>query len=74
MMPILKEIIKKISADLLNQIIEEISKTNGGHNEKIELDVDVTNEAISSFINNVTCAKYVFDKYHLNENTPRSRL
>ena len=64
-----RNIVKSISSDLLNDVINEISKTNGGHTEDVVLDIDITNESIARFINGITNAKYVFEKYHLDEKT-----
>lgn len=69
----IKTTVEEVSATALNGTIESITKTNGGHTEKISLNLEVSEEHIQSLIRNTTNARYsiegkiVAKNYNLNE-------
>lgn len=65
----IQEAVRKASVASLSEIIEEISKTNGGQAGNIVIDLDVTEESVQTFLKNVTNAKYEADEYYLRESS-----
>ncbi|MDR7856819.1 AAA family ATPase [Tissierella sp.] len=61
------KIVRKASIEGLSEAIEEVSKSNGGNSGEMVLDLDISEEAISTLINQITNAKYQFDGYLLSE-------
>lgn len=61
------ERIEENSVKALNDVIKKISSTNGGNTGKIGLSLDITEEGIREFLNEIICAKYLLDGYSLNE-------
>lgn len=61
--------VRTISDSLLNEPIKEIAKTNGGFEEKLLLDMDVTEGSVNTLIGNILEAKYIIGKYYLSENS-----
>ena len=54
---------------MLNETIDVMSKTNGSHAGKIQLNMDIEEEDIDSLLNRITCAKYNIDQYSLDESS-----
>lgn len=69
----IKSKIEGVSTVALNSAIKSISKTNGGHTEKLCLNLDVSEEHIEKLIRNTTNAEYLISgkivncNYNLNE-------
>lgn len=63
----IKERIQKSSLKYLSEEISDISKTNGGREEEIILDIDIELTAIKSLLKNITKAKYKVNEYYLSE-------
>ncbi|MDD3049188.1 MAG: AAA family ATPase [Bacilli bacterium] len=53
--------VKKESLNLLSNVINEINNTNGGTTLEINLDLDITDDAVKTLIQNVANAKYIVD-------------
>lgn len=64
-----KNIVHKVSGLGIQQALESIAEANGGNTGNMILDLDISEEAIISLINNITKAKYTFDKYMLSESS-----
>ncbi len=63
----IKKIVRKTSVDGLSEAIDEVSKANGGNSGDMILDMDISEEAISALINEITNAKYQLEGYILSE-------
>lgn len=61
--------VKETSTKVLNETIDVMSKTNGSHAGKIQLNMDIEEEDIDSLLNRITCAKYNIDQYSLDESS-----
>ncbi|MBN1071333.1 ATP-dependent endonuclease [Clostridium botulinum] len=61
--------VKEISTKVLNKTIDVMSKTNGSHAGKIQLNMDIEEEDIDSLLNRITCAKYNINQYSLDESS-----
>lgn len=61
------KVVRKVSVDGLSEAIDEVSKANGGNSGEMILDLDISEEAISTLINQITNAKYQFEGYVLSE-------
>jgi len=60
-------IVRKASVDGLSEAIGEVSKANGGNSGNMILDLDISEEAISNLINQITNAKYQLEGHVLSE-------
>lgn len=63
----IKDEIQEKSLKGLEKAIEEISKTNGGSPTKMNLDLDISEETILSFIKTIIRAQYLMEDFTLNE-------
>lgn len=63
----IKKVVRKASIDGLSEAIEEVSKANGGNSGDMILDMDISEEAIGTLINQITNAKYQLKGYVLGE-------
>lgn len=61
--------VKETSTKVLNETIDVMSKTNGCHTGKIQLNMDIEEEDIDSLLNRITCAKYNINQYSLDESS-----
>ena len=61
--------VKETSTKVLNETIDVMSKTNGSHAGKIQLNMDIEEEDIDSLLNRITCSKYNIDQYSLDESS-----
>lgn len=61
------KVVRNASVDGLSEAINEVSKANGGNSGDMILDLDISEEAISELIGQITNAKYQLDGYMLNE-------
>lgn len=61
------KVVRKASVDGLKEAIDEVSKANGGNSGDMILDLDISEEAISTLINQITNAKYQLEGYVLSE-------
>lgn len=60
-------IVRETSVDGLSETVQTIAKANGGNTGNMVLDIDISEEAISSLINHITNAKYQLEGYSLSE-------
>lgn len=60
-------IVRETSVDGLSEAVQTIAKANGGNTGNMVLDIDISEEAISSLISRITNAKYQLDGYFLSE-------
>ena len=60
-------VVRETSVDGLSETVKTISKANGGNTGDMVLDIDITEESISSLINQITKAKYQLGDHFLNE-------
>lgn len=65
----IQEKVREASVESLNRAIGEISKTNGGQAGNIAIDMDVSEDAISSLLKNITHAKVQTGDYYLSESS-----
>lgn len=65
----IQEKVREASVESLNNAIDEISKTNGGHAGNIAIDMDVSEDAISSLMKNIIHAKFQTGDYYLGESS-----
>lgn len=65
----IQEKVRKASVESLNKVIEEISNTNGGQQGTIVIDMDISEDTVSSFLKNITHAKFQMDNYYLRESS-----
>lgn len=65
----IRGMIQKQSADALSGAIESISKANGGHDGKLVIDLDATEEAVATFLGSIVQAKYEIKDYLLKESS-----
>ena len=63
----IKKVVRKASVDGLSEAIEEVSKANGGNSGDMILDMDISEDAIGTLINQITNAKYQLEGYVLGE-------
>jgi putative ATP-dependent endonuclease of OLD family len=63
----IQQTVKNASVDGLCEAIKTISKVNGGNTGDIMLDLDISEDAISSLINQIINAKYKLEGHFLNE-------
>jgi len=61
------KVMRKASIDGLSEAIDEVSQANGGNSGNMILDLDISEEAISTLINQITNAKYQLEGHVLNE-------
>lgn len=61
------KVVRKASVDGLSEAIEEVSKANGGNSGDMILDMDISEEDISTLISQITNAKYQLEGYTLGE-------
>ncbi|GAB6926196.1 ATP-dependent endonuclease [Paenibacillus sp. JCM 10914] len=61
------DIVRKVSVDGLTETISSIAQANGGNTGSIMLDLEISEETISSLINQITHAKYDLEGHYLNE-------
>lgn len=61
------KVVREASVDGLSDAIQTISMANGGNTGKMILDMDISEEAISTLINQITNAKYQLEGHFLNE-------
>jgi len=59
--------IKNSSIRSLDETVQDISKTSGGHIGKLQLEMDVAENDVEDFIQKITRAKYDIDGLLLNE-------
>jgi putative ATP-dependent endonuclease of OLD family len=59
--------VKNVSVNGLSEAVKTISKANGGNTGDMILDLDISEDAISSLINQILNAKYHLEGYFLNE-------
>lgn len=59
--------IKNSSINSLDETVQDISKTSGGHIGKLQLEMDVAENDVEDFIQKITRAKYDIDGLLLNE-------
>lgn len=62
-----KKEIKNSSIKSLDETVQDISKTSGGHIGKLQLEMDVNENVVEDFIQKITRAKYDIDGLLLNE-------
>lgn len=62
-----KKEIKNSSIKSLDETVQDISKTSGGHIGKLQLEMDVNESVVEDFIQKITRAKYDIDGLLLNE-------
>ena len=62
-----KDEIKNSSIKSLNETVQNISKTSGGHIGTLQLEMDVNENDVEDFIQKITRAKYDIDGVLLNE-------
>lgn len=62
-----KQEIKDSSIKSLDETVQVISKTSGGHIGKLQLEMDVNENLVEDFIQKITRAKYDIDGLLLNE-------
>jgi len=60
-------IVREASVDGLSEAIQTIAKANGGNTGEMILDIDISEDAISSLISQITNAKYQLEGHFLNE-------
>ena len=65
----IQEKVREASVESLNKAINEISKTNGGQAGNIAIDMDVSEDAVSSLLRNITHAKFQTGDYYLGESS-----
>lgn len=65
----IQERVREASVESLNIAIDEISKTNGGQQGTIVIDMDVSEDAVSSLLKNITHAKFQAGNYYLRESS-----
>lgn len=65
----IQETVREASVGSLNNAIDEISKTNGGHAGNIAIDMDVSEDAISSLMKSIIHAKFQTGDYYLGESS-----
>ena len=65
----IQERVREASIESLNEAIDEISKTNGGQAGNIAIDMDVSEDAVSSLLRNITHAKFQTGDYFLSESS-----
>lgn len=63
----IKEKIKETSLNSLSEAMKSISKTNGGFQSNIIIDMSINEESIKSFLKGITSAKYLIDECFLGE-------
>lgn len=61
--------VKETSTKVLNETIDVMSKTNGSHAGKIQLNMDIEEADVDSLLNKITCAKYNINQYSLDESS-----
>ncbi|WGD97717.2 AAA family ATPase [Bacillus safensis] len=61
------DIVRKVSVDGLTETISSIAQANGGNTGSIMLDLEISEETISSLIRQITHAKYDLQGHYLNE-------
>lgn len=61
------DVVRKVSVDGLSEALLTISQANGGNTESMVLDLDMSEDAISSLINQITNAKYQLEGHFLSE-------
>ncbi|BDR66224.1 hypothetical protein K144312032_04520 [Clostridium tetani] len=59
--------IQKTSTKALNETMDSLSKTNGGHTGTISLEMNITEDDIDDLLKKITCAKYHLGGHSLNE-------
>ncbi len=64
-----KTTIQNASASSLDETVQEISKTSGGHVGTLHLEIDVNETDVENFIQSITRAKYDIDGLLLNESS-----
>jgi len=65
----IRESVQNTSLATLKDTMTSISQTNGTHSGNIAIDMNVTEDAIKSFLKSITCAKYQIDDYYLSESS-----
>lgn len=65
----IQERVREASIESLNNAMNEISKTNGGHSGNITIDMDVSEDAVQSLLRNITHAKFQTGDYYLSESS-----
>lgn len=61
------KVVREASVDGLSEAIQTIAKANGGNTGEMILDIDISEEVISSLISQITNAKYQLEGHSLNE-------
>ena len=64
-----QERVQEAPIESLNEAIDEISKTNGGQAGNIVIDIDVSEDAVSSLLRNIIHAKFQTGDYFLSESS-----
>lgn len=65
----IKDIVRSASIEVLDEAIKTIDYVNGKNTGKMVIDIDVSENAISSLINNITNAKYNINDHLLSESS-----
>lgn len=65
----IQEEVREASVESLNKAIDEISKTNGGQAGNIAIDMEVSEDTVSSLLRNITHAKFQTGDYYLSESS-----
>jgi Predicted ATP-dependent endonuclease of the OLD family len=60
-------VVREASVDGLSDAIKTIAKANGGNTGEMILDIDISEDAISGLISQITNAKYQLEGHFLNE-------
>ena len=60
-------VVREASVSGLSEAIQDIAKTNGGNTGEMVLDINMSEEAISHLISQITNAKYQIEGHFLNE-------
>lgn len=61
------KVVRKASIDGLSEAIDAVSKANGGNSGDMILDLDISEDAISTLISQITNAKYQLEGHVLSE-------
>ncbi len=61
------KVVREASVDGLSEAVHTISKANGGNTGSMVLDIDISEDSISTLINQITNAKYQLEGYFLSE-------
>jgi putative ATP-dependent endonuclease of OLD family len=61
------KVVREASINGLSEAIHTIAKANGGNTGSMVLDIDISEDAISSLINQIMNAKYQLEGYFLSE-------